>query len=104
MMRPSGESLAEVIWSPQAIHDLESTKSYVAHDSPHYAGLLAQRLVTAVERLAAFPKSGRVVPEFGDPLLREVLWRNYRLVYRLVGADVEIVTVFHGALPLSERK
>ena len=95
--------MAEVTWSPQAIQDLESIKSYVAHDSPHYAGLLAQKLVAAVDRLAEFPNSGRVVPEFGDPMLREVLWRNYRLVYRLVRSDVEIVTVFHGALPLSSR-
>jgi len=95
--------VAEVTWSPQAIEDLESTKSYVAHDSPHYAGLLVQRLVAAVERLAEFPNSGRIVPEFGDPLIREILWRNYRLVYRLVGSDVEIVTVFHGALPMSRK-
>ena len=95
--------MAEVIWSPQSIHDLESIKSFVAADSPHYAGLVVQRLVAAVERLAMFPKSGRVVPEFGDPVIREVLWRDYRLVYRLVGKGVEIVTVFHGALPLNGR-
>jgi len=50
-----------------------------------------------------FPESGRVVPEFGDWHIREVLWRGYRLVYRIVGANVEIVTVFHGAMPWSER-
>ncbi len=71
--------MAKVVWSPQAIHDLESIKSFVAHDSPHYADLLAQKLVAAVERLVGFPSSGRVVPEFGDPLIREVLWRNYRI-------------------------
>ena len=95
--------MAEVIWSPQSIQDLESIKSFVARDSPHYAGLLVQRLVAAVERLAAFPSSGRMVPEFGNPMLREVLWRNYRLVYRLAGSSVEIVTVFHGSLPLGVR-
>jgi plasmid stabilization system protein ParE len=96
--------VAEVIWSPQSILDLESIKSFIASDSPHYAGLVVQRLVVAVERLALFPNSGRIVPEFGDPSIREVLWRSYRLVYRLVGDNVEIVTVFHGALPLSEKK
>jgi len=95
--------VAEVIWSPQSIDDLESIQSFVAADSPHYAGLVAQRLIAAAERLTTFPNSGRVVPEFRDPAIREVLWRNYRLVYRLVGDDVEIVTVFHGALPLSEK-
>ena len=69
--------MAEVIWSPQSLQDLESIRSFVAGDSPHYAGLLVQKLVAAVERLAAFPESGRVVPEFSDPKIREVLWRNY---------------------------
>jgi plasmid stabilization system protein ParE len=53
--------------------------------------------VAAVERLAVFPESGRIVPEFRDPALREVLWRNYRIVYRCRSRCVEIVTVFHGA-------
>ena len=94
--------MAEIIWSPQSIHDLESIRSFVAADSPHYAGLVVQRLVAAVDRLMMFPNSGRIVPEFGDPATREVLWRNYRLVYRMVGENVEVVTVFHGARPLSE--
>ena len=95
--------MAEVIWSPHSIHDLQSIKSFIAGDSPQYAGLVAQRLVAAVERLTMFPNSGRIVPEFGDPFIREVLWRNYRLVYRVIGDTVEIVTVFHGALPLSKK-
>jgi plasmid stabilization system protein ParE len=95
--------VAEVTWSPQSLQDLESIKSFVAGDSPHYAGLLVQKLVAAVERLAAFPNSGRVVPEFGDPRIREIVWRNYRLVYRLAGSSVEIVTVFHGSFPLGDK-
>ena len=94
--------MAEVVWSPQSIQDLESIGSFIAHDSPDYAVLTVQRLIAAVDRLASFPSSGRVVPEFADPVVREVLWRNYRIVYRLTGSEVEIVTVFHGALPLGE--
>jgi hypothetical protein len=41
-----------------------------------------------LEQLAAFPSAGRVVPEFGDPKIREILWRNYRLVYRLAGSSL----------------
>ena len=93
--------MAEITWSPESIQDLASIKSFIAADSEHYAGLVMQRLVAAVGRLAMFPESGRVVLEFDDPIIREVLWRNYRLVYRLVGDEVEIVTVFHGALPLT---
>jgi plasmid stabilization system protein ParE len=57
-----------------------------------------------VERAGEFPESGRVVPELSDSTIREILWRNYRIVYRIKGPLVEIVTVFHGAMPLPERR
>jgi toxin ParE1/3/4 len=47
-----------VIWSPQAIRDVESIRAFIARDSPSYADLEARRIVAAVERLGAFPESG----------------------------------------------
>ncbi len=92
--------MAEIVWSPQAISDVEAIKAYISRDSVHYARLVVERLIAAVERAGAFPESGRVVPEFGDPTIREILWRSYRLVYRVHGAEVQVVTVFHGAMLL----
>jgi toxin ParE1/3/4 len=89
--------VAEIVWSPQAIEDVESIRDFIGRDSPAYSVLIAARLVDSVERLAQFPDSGRVVPEFQEPGLREVLWRNYRIVYRTSGARIEVVTVFHGS-------
>jgi toxin ParE1/3/4 len=89
--------VAEIVWSRQSVEDVESIRDYINRDSPHFAALVAQRIVDAVEHLGRFPESGRIVPEFGDPRLREVLWRNYRIVYRSSPTVVEIVTVFHGA-------
>ena len=89
--------MAEIVWSPQAIEDVETIRDFVGRDSPAYGALVAARLVDSVERLAQFPESGRVVPEFQDPGLREVLWRNYRVVYRTSRGQIEVVTVFHGA-------
>jgi len=56
-----------LIWSPQALRDLEGIRAYVALDSPLYADLTVRRVVAAVERLKAFPESGRIVPERNDP-------------------------------------
>ncbi len=86
-----------LIWSPQAVEDVEAIRSYVARDSEHYAKLLVERIIAAVDRLEAFPLSGRVVPEVGDESLREVVYGSYRIVYRLKAEVVEIVTVFHAA-------
>jgi plasmid stabilization system protein ParE len=86
-----------VIWTRQAVEDVEAIKNYVARDSDRYARLLAERLVAAVSRLELFPQSGRVVPEVGDESLREVIYGNYRLVYQLQVDLVEVVTVYHAA-------
>jgi plasmid stabilization system protein ParE len=86
-----------LIWSPQATEDVEAIRSYVARDSGHYASLLVERIVGAVDRLETFPLSGRMVPEVGDESLREVVYGNYRIVYRLKPDLIEIVTVFHAA-------
>lgn len=89
--------MTPIIWAPQAIHDVESIRAFIAQDSPSYAELIANRLVAAIERLQSFPESGRVVPEHQDPMIREVIVRPYRIVYRLRGDVVEIATVFRSS-------
>lgn len=88
--------MTQVIWAPQAIQGVEAIRAYVARDSAHYADLVVERIVVAVERLKDNPRSGRVVPELGDESIREVIHGNYRIVYRLRRGVVEIATVFHG--------
>jgi toxin ParE1/3/4 len=87
----------EIVWSLQAIHDVESIRAFIAQDSPAYAQLIVERLVTAVERLPEFPESGRMVPERQNPAIREVIVVPYRIVYRIRGSFVEIATVFRSS-------
>ena len=89
--------MTRVIWTRGAVEDVEAVKAYVARDSVRYATLLAERIVAAVDRLEAFPESGRVVPEVGDESLREVVYGAYRIVYRIQAESVQVVTVHHGA-------
>lgn len=90
--------MTRVLWTPQARTDLRKIHEYVARDSHQYAALVVAKLLAAVRRLHSFPQSGRIVPERNDPLIREIVWRNYRIVYRVVAADsaVHVLTVFRG--------
>lgn len=96
--------MTRVRWTPQARSDLRRIHEYISQDSPHYAGLVIAELLASVRRLQSFPQSGRMVPERSDPALREVIWRNYRLVYRhLEGAnEVHMLLVFRGERPFPE--
>ncbi len=89
--------MTPIRWTPQAVDDLEAIHAYVARDSAHYARLLVERLFSAVDRLAAFPESGRMVPEFQRADLREVILGSYRIVYQLRDGHAVVLTVFHGA-------
>jgi toxin ParE1/3/4 len=95
--------VAEVRWTPQAAADLEAITDFISKDSSHYASLLASDVLGAVESLAAFPQSGRIVPEARDPTIREIILGNYRIVYRARQALVEILTIHHGARLLDPR-
>ena len=89
--------MRRLFWTPQSIQDLESIQEYIDNDSPQYANLMIDRLLAAVDHLLEFPESGRIVPEFYRSELREVLYRNYRIVYRLSETKIEVLTVFHGS-------
>ena len=89
--------MAEVKWTEQASDDLQAITEFIAHDSPEYACLFAADVLDVVDRIAVFPKIGRVVPEVENPGIREVILGNYRIVYRVRGHFVEILTVYHGA-------
>ena len=89
--------MTSVIWSPQAIRDVESIRAFIAQDSSSYADLDARRIVAAVERLHMFPESGRPVPERQNRDIREVITTPYRIVYRLRDGVVEVATVFRAS-------
>lgn len=96
--------MVEVRWAPQAFDDLESITEFIAKDSPYYARLFVIDILGAVDRLLIFPKSGRVVPELKNPVIRETILGDYRIVYRLRKQIVEILTVYHGAKLLNSSK
>ncbi|OGR82511.1 MAG: plasmid stabilization protein [Elusimicrobia bacterium RIFCSPLOWO2_01_FULL_54_10] len=96
--------MAQVRWTPQASEDLESIAQFIAKDSTYYVRLFVVDVFRAVERLSSFPKSGRIVPEMHVPSIRELLLGNYRIVYRLKGNLVELLTVYHGARLLDPSK
>jgi toxin ParE1/3/4 len=92
-----------VRWSPGSVSDLEEICRFISRDSDHYARMFAQRIVSLVETIPIFPESGRIVPEYGRSGLRERIYKNYRVVYRLAEDAIEVVTVTHSAKPLPDN-
>jgi len=89
-------------WSPRSVDDLEAIRGFIARDSSQYADLVIHRIVAAADRLTQFPEIGRIVPEVGEPRLRELIVRPFRVVYRIRPDLVEVVTVFRSSRQLPQ--
>jgi len=87
----------QIRWSPRAISNLENTCAYIAGDSEYYAALFAKKIISLVKAIPQFPKAGRIVPEYNDENLRERIYKEYRIVYRIKSDVVEVVAICHGA-------
>jgi toxin ParE1/3/4 len=87
----------KVFWTETAIRHLSSIRAYVEQTSPTYAKHLVDRITARSQQIAAFPNSGRLVPEFNNDRVREIIEGNYRIIYTLQGDQIEILAVLHGA-------
>ena len=91
--------MAILKWRPQALKDLGAIEAYLEEVSPDYAQFFMERILQHPEKLRKFPRMGRIVPEIGLEAVRELIYRNYRIMY-VVGDNeetVEVLTVIHSA-------
>jgi toxin ParE1/3/4 len=91
-------------WAPMARLDLWDLLSYIAESDRRAAAEFGAGVFNAVERLKQFPESGRIVPEFENPTIREIIRKPCRIVYRVRQEQklVEIARVWHAARGIPE--
>jgi toxin ParE1/3/4 len=76
-MRKS-KQVTEVRWTPQAADDPQAIYDFIGCDSPHYAQVIVEDILAAIDRLERFPLMGRHVPERPREDLRELIKPPYR--------------------------
>lgn len=84
-----------IVWSPRALDRVSEAASFIARDKPDAAEQWVDDLFAAVARLARFPELGRTVPEVKRPEIRQITVGIYRVIYRVAGGKVAVLTV-HG--------
>jgi plasmid stabilization system protein ParE len=90
-----------VSFAASAVADLEGIRVWFAKlQVPDVGERLLREVVSQVERLANFPESGRIVPEFGVAKLREIIHPPFRIVYRLDDERARVVRVWRSERPL----
>ena len=86
----------KIIWSPLAIEKASEIADYIAKDKPSAAEEWLNTLFAKVERLEEAPKIGRKIPEINNESFRELIYGNYRIIYRIAKDDLAILTINHG--------
>jgi plasmid stabilization system protein ParE len=87
----------KVVWSAAALSHLTRIYEYIAADSSRYALRMVDRLTGRSQQITKYPESGKSVPEYNDPQIREVIEGSYRIIYRIESHAVTVLAVIHGA-------
>ena len=89
----------QVRLSRSARNDIEEIVRYISIDDSPRALRFGRSLIQHTNSLARFPERGRIVPEFANESIREIIFRAYRIVYRLDHYKrlVEVIRIWHAA-------
>jgi len=88
-----------VILTDQSQDDLREIVVFIARDDRAAAKRFGNQLIDQALSIGEFPEMGRMVPEVGDPAVREIIHGSYRIVYELLREPntVFILRFWHAA-------
>ena len=89
-----------VRWTERASKDALGIFDYIANQSQAYADSVYARILVRPNQLGLFPDSGSIVPEYNRSDIREVFVHSFRLICRIDGNEVRVLTVIHGSRQL----
>ncbi|MBM4172568.1 MAG: type II toxin-antitoxin system RelE/ParE family toxin [Ignavibacteria bacterium] len=86
----------KLFWTKEALIRLQEIEEYISRDNPIAAMEFIDKLISVAEKIIDYPEKGRIVPELSLENIRELIYRNYRIVYILKKNSIDILTVFEG--------
>lgn len=96
--------MVKINWTRQAIEDIYEIREYFRPQSEKYAEQLTDKIFEKADNLEQYPQMGRIVPELERPEIRELIYKNYRIIYHVVSVDrIDILAVHNGLRPLTEE-
>jgi addiction module RelE/StbE family toxin len=97
--------MVKIVWTELSRDDLKEIFDFIAEDSQRYAVITINKIYQRAQGIIDNPRIGRIVPEFGNKNIRELLLGNYRIVYRIVTRQqVDILRIYHSSRLLTDEK
>ncbi len=89
--------MMKIHWSESAIDSLKAIKEFIANDSEFYSKFFTENIINHVEVLKEFPSIGSIVPEYNQSDIREIIFGNYRIVYRMYENRITVLNIIHAS-------
>ena len=87
----------KILYTHQAIGDLERLYQFIAKHSPNAATEISTKIKQAIKRLLDFPMLGKEIKSTEkSPSIRDLITGNYIIRYALLKHEIHILRVWHG--------
>ena len=97
--------MVKIVWTDKSINDLKEVLDYISQDSIRYAHLMVSKIYQKAQIISTNPYSFKIVPEFGEPSIRELIVSYYRIIYKIkTNHQVDILRVYHSSRLLKRNK
>jgi len=96
--------MVEVRWLIEAQEDLREIYDYISKDSERYANRQVERIFDRVQGIKGQIRSGKIMEEFSDKTIREIIEGRYRIIYRIINENlIHILMIHHSSRDLQKR-
>jgi len=96
--------MASIIWTESALNDINNIADFISKDSEFYAKQFVKKLIDATVKLESFPEIGKPLRELPQSVYKEILFKKYRIIYRIYSENIYIITVHHSARLLENNE
>lgn len=97
--------MVKIVWTELSLLDLKEISDYIAANSQRYATITTNKIYQKVQVIADNPFTGKIVDEFNEESIRELIEGKYRIIYRIKNySQVDILRIYHTARLLKRNK
>ena len=93
--------MERIVWLTKANNDLIDIYNYISKDSIYYAMKTVNEIINKIEILRIFPYSGRILNDIVNEEYRELIYKSYRIIYKIKISTIYIHRVWHSAREIS---
>ena len=95
--------MEKLSWRNDAKQDLIQIYNYIYQDSIHYSIKTVNDMVSLVDNLIFGPYTGRKIPEYNEENKRELIYKSYRIMYKIESNQIVIHRIWHSARSLPKQ-